>query len=366
MCYVDGHFDKRRSSVRTDKELRLALKIVLTAAAVIILSMILVKVAPIMTIFVSAIFIVYCINPLVNFLISKRIQPLLAAIVSSLIVFIALALFFYLLIPGLVEELRQLALFAMTDMLDELAGLVVQLEEIDQRFNLQLSNSFLDYYDQFTREVPVHVQHLLRGLTNFSMILISRAWVVLALAFLAFYLVQDMEKAKTNLTLLFPHIYQKEIIHILGIIDQKVGAFIRGTLLKSLFVGTLTGFGLSLLGMPFALMLGILAGGLNIILYIGPVLATIPALLLSIAPGTPSFFLVLALYIFVQILDAFVFTPVLLGKAVDLSPLTVVVVVLIGGQLMGLLGIILSIPITAILKVLLVHYYLDKNKISEN
>ncbi len=348
-----------------DKELRFSLKLALTFFAVAILIWILVKVAPIITIFVIAVFIVYCINPLVNYLISKRIKPLFAAIIASLIIFIALVVFFYLLIPGLLRELRELALFMTTDLIEDLAGLVEQAEELDQRFNLQLADSFTAYVDQFKREAPGHVQQLLKGLTSASMALISRAWIVLALAFLAFYLVQDLEKAKTNLTLLFPRIYQQEIMKILGIIDQKVGAYIRGTLMKSLFVGTLTGLGLSLLGLPFALMLGLLAGVLNIILYVGPVLAAVPALLLSIPPGTPNFFLVLALYIFVQTLDAFVFTPVFLGKAVDLSPLTVVVVVLIGGQLLGVLGIILSIPATAILKVLLFHYYLDKRKAAE-
>ena len=132
--------------------------------------------------------------------------------------------------------------------------------------------------------------------------------------------------------------------------------------MKCLFVGLLTWLGLTLLGMPFALMLGILAGAFNIILYIGPVVATIPALLLSIMPDTPNFFLVMLLYILVQILDAFVFTPVFLGKATDLSPLTILITILIGGQLMGLLGIILAIPITATLKVLLAHYYLDRRK----
>ena len=88
-----------------------------------------------------------------------------------------------------------------------------------------------------------------------------------------------------------------------------------------------------------------------------------PALLLTSSPIIPTS-LVLALYIFVQILDAFVFTPVFLGKAVDISPLTVVVVVLIGGQLAGLLGIILAVPLAAILKVLLLYYYLEKKKIT--
>jgi predicted PurR-regulated permease PerM len=192
--------------------------------------------------------------------------------------------------------------------------------------------------------------------------LVSRIWVLLALVFLVFYLVQDLDQAKQNLTLLFPQIYKENIVHLLSTIDAKVGAYIRGTLLKCLFVGLLTWLGLTLLGMPFALMLGILAGAFNIILYIGPVVATVPALLLSIMPETPNFFLILLLYIFVQILDAFVFTPVFLGKATDLSPLTVIIIVLIGGQLMGLLGIILAIPITATLKVLLVHYYLDRRK----
>ena len=79
-------------------------------------------------------------------------------------------------------------------------------------------------------------------------------------------------------------------------------------------------------------------------------------------PDTPGLLLVAFLYITVQILDAFLFTPVFLGKATDLSPLTVIVIILIGAQLMGVLGIILAIPITATLKVLLVHYYLDRRK----
>lgn len=345
-----------------DKELRFSIKLVLTAAAAVILVWILVRVAPILTIFVIAIFIVYCVNPLVVRLTNRRVHPLPAAFITSLIIFMALVFFFYLLIPGLLSELGQLASFATTELLDELTALIGQLEELDRRFNLQLAESFLEYYHQFIRQAPGHVQQLLRGLTALSMALISRAWVVLALVFLSFYLVQDLEKAKANLTLLFPRGYRKEIVHILSIIDTKVGAYIRGTLLKSVFVGALTWLGLALLGMPFALMLGILAGVLNIILYVGPILAAVPALLLCMAPGTPNLLLVLGLYLLVQAIDAFIFTPVLLGKAVDLSPLTVITVILIGGQLMGILGIVLAIPITAVLKVLLAHYYLDKNK----
>jgi len=348
-----------------DRETRLALKIVLTAAVVFIFLWSIVKLAPVIFLIIIAIFIVYTINPLVSFLISIKFRPLLAAMIASLIILVLVILLFYLLIPGLIGEMRHLTVFLTTEFIQEIPRMVTQLEELDQRFNLQLSDGFIEYSNQFIRQAPGNLQLLLRNLTTVSMGVVSRAWIVLALIFLVFYLVQDLDKARHNLTLLFPQIYKENVVHILSTIDEKVGAYIRGTLMKCLFVGLLTWLGLTMFGMPFALMLGILAGTLNIILYIGPVFATIPALLLTIMPGTPNFFLVLIIYICVQILDAFVFTPVFLGKATDLSPLTVIIIVLVGGQLLGLVGIILAIPITATLKVLLFHYYLEKRQNEE-
>lgn len=348
-----------------DRETRLALKIVLVAAAVFILIWTLVKLAPVIAIFVIAIFIVYTITPLVNFLIGIKFKPMMAAVLASFLILIIVFLFFYLLIPGLIIEMRQLMIFLTTEFIQDLPQLIAELEELDDRFNLRLTEAFIEYSDQFIRQAPANVQLLLRSLTAMSMGLVTRAWVVLALIFLVFYMVQDIGKARRNLTLLFPQIYKENIVHLLRTIDEKVGAYIRGTLMKCIFVGFLTWIGLTILGMPFALILGILAGAFNIILYIGPFAAAIPAVLLSIMPGTPSIFLVILLYIVVQILDAFVFTPFFLGKATDLSPLTVIVIVLIGGQLMGLLGIILAIPITATLKVLLDHYYLNRRKTEE-
>ncbi len=348
-----------------DRETRLALKIVLIATAVFLILWLLIQLAPVISIIVIALFIVYFITPLVNFLISIKIRPILAAMLSSILILVALFLLFYLLIPGLIVEVRELVIFFSTEFIRDLPELISYFEDLDERFNLQLTEIFIEYTDQFIRQAPGNVQQVLRYLTAVSMGLVTRIWVGLAMVFVVFYLVQELVHVRQNLTLLFPQIYKENIKHVLSTIDEKVGAYIRGTLLKCLFVGFLTWVGLTLLEMPFALMLGILAGALNIILYIGPVTATIPALLLSIMPGTPSIFLILILYIGVQILDAFVFTPFFLGKATDLSPLTVIVIVLIGGQLMGLLGIVLAIPITATLKVLLVHYYLDRRREEE-
>ncbi len=348
-----------------DREWRLALKFSLSFTAVAVLIFMIVKLAPIISILIIAIFIVYLLLPPVSFLISHKFPPILAAASAVMVLLLAMFLFFYFLVPGLFKELSELTNFITTELVGEWAEFIETISELDIRFNLQLADKLNEYHSAFSKDAPVYLQHLLKYLANFSMAFVSKAWVGLMLIFIVFYLVQDLEKTKSSLTLLAPHIYQKDVIHILGIIDQKVGSYIRGTLLKSLFVGVLTGVGLAIAGLPFAIMLGALAGIFNIVLYIGPVMAAVPGLLLSLLPGTPNFFLILAAYVAPQILDAFVFTPVFLGKAVDLSPLTVITVILIGGQLAGIAGIILAVPLSAILKVLLVDYYLAKKKHAE-
>ncbi len=348
-----------------DKDWLFALKLALSFTAVGLGLYFLIKLAPIITIFIIAIFIVYLLLPLVEFLMRHRFPPLLAAVTAVLIVLLFMFIFFYFLIPGVYGELAQLTNLFSGDFYDNAGQLFNWLKKIELRFDLKLFDLLDDYYTDFAREAPRLGQQLLKYLANFSMALVSKTWVALMLVFLVFYLIQDLDKAKSRLTMLAPQIYQENVGHILGVIDEKVGAYIRGTLLKSIFVGLLTGGGLAILGLPFALMLGVLAGLLNIILYIGPILATVPALLLTFLPGAPNFFLVLIIYLVVQALDGFVFTPIFLGKAVDLSPLTVIAVIMIGGQLGGITGIILAVPLSAILKVLLVDYYLKQNNTPE-
>ncbi len=340
-----------------DKEWRYAFKFVFAAAVVYILLNIVAKLTPIIALMAVAVLIVYALLPFANFLIKKKITPFWASIITTTALVVAIVVLFYLLIPGLILELRQLTVFVSTEYYKELLVIIHNLEE---RFGFHLSETvFGDMFD-LVGQLPFYTQRILNYLISSFMKLFSNIWIGFTLVFLVFYLIQDLEKAKSNLTHLFPGIYQREVTKVLAVIDQKVGAYIRGTFLKCIFVGLFTSLGLFLLGMPFSLTLGLLEGAFNIILYIGPVLAAIPALLLSLASGTPSFFPVLIVYVVVQALDAFVFTPIFLGKAADLSPLTVITVILVGGKLLGALGIILAIPVAAVLKVLVSDYYLKK------
>jgi predicted PurR-regulated permease PerM len=123
-----------------------------------------------------------------------------------------------------------------------------------------------------------------------------------------------------------------------------VGSFIRGSIVRCTIVGIVTGVVLAIIGMPYALLLGIIAGLFNFILYIGPYIAAVPAVLLSFSPLTPSPLIIIIVYVIIQVLDGMLLAPFVLGRIVRLKPITVIVSILAGGQLAGLLGMVLAVP----------------------
>jgi len=168
-----------------------------------------------------------------------------------------------------------------------------------------------------------------------------------------------------------PADHRPNIVRVVTAIDGAIATFFRGRLLVCLAVGTLTGVGWLSLGwfgvtVPYNLAWGALAGILNLIPFMS-VLALPPALILTYlhaaeigANWVVAMTLVLAVYLVVQAIESFVLTPVIESKASGLHPITTVIALLIGGQLAGLLGMLLAIPITSTLKSLLAEYALPE------
>ena len=156
------------------------------------------------------------------------------------------------------------------------------------------------------------------------------------------------------------------VIRIVTTIDGAISSFFRGRLLICLAVGTLTGLGWLCVGVPYNLALGGLAGMLNLIPFMS-VLAVPPAMVLTYLQATETggswvlaVSLVVAVYAAVQAIESLVLTPTIQARASGLHPVTTVIVLLIGGQLAGLLGMLLAIPITSTLKSLVAEYLLPE------
>ncbi|RMD51154.1 AI-2E family transporter, partial [Candidatus Parcubacteria bacterium] len=160
-----------------------------------------------------------------------------------------------------------------------------------------------------------------------------------------------------------PRKYQKFILNFLQEAKIKVGYWLRGQLLIMIIIGLLDYLALLILGVPFALLLGVLGGILEIVPYLGPNLAALPAVLLafSISPALAA--LVILAYFLIQQFEADFLTPKVMQKVAGLNPIISIVAIMVGYKLLGIAGGLLAIPTTVLLILFIKHWLAFRNKI---
>jgi predicted PurR-regulated permease PerM len=142
--------------------------------------------------------------------------------------------------------------------------------------------------------------------------------------------------------------------------DRTVGGFIRGQLFISFIVGVIIYLGLSILGVPLALAISFLAAIFNLVPYLGPIVGSIPAILLGFTVSPLTALLVVVVFVIANQIEAHLLAPLVLSKSTNLHPVTVLISILAGAGLLGLLGVLLAVPIVAFAKVILEEYLLKR------
>ncbi len=174
---------------------------------------------------------------------------------------------------------------------------------------------------------------------------------------IAFYILKDLTSLKKAVVNGIPHRYRGDVLALLQAIDETVGGFILGHVLVSILVGVLCAVGLYLLQIDFALLLGLVAGITNFIPYFGPVIGAVPALFIAMLKSPRHSFYVLIMYTIIQQVESGILVPAIIGDKVGLHPLAVIFILLAGGELFGLLGLLLSVPTVAIGKDLALWFW---------
>lgn len=316
------------------------------------------KISWVIQLVIISLLIVYVLSPIVEYLKEKRKIPHLFAVIVTFFCFLLTILAFIgLVIPVLQKEIREIArdlphyIIQIQDYIKEIADFLMAFD-----LGPEIMNSILSF--------STKMEPLLEEVATFSISVLSSFIDIFFILFIVFYLLYDFKNIRLMIIKLLPVQYRKSGEDIISLIDRNVGNYIAGNVVRCTIVGFLTGFVLFLVGMPYSLLLGIIAGVLNIILYIGPYIAFFPALILSFSPMTPSPVIVILIYLVVQAIDGTVLSPLLLGRAVKLKPITVIISLLVGQQLAGVLGMILSTPVAGIIRSLLEYFDHDKRKVN--
>ena len=179
---------------------------------------------------------------------------------------------------------------------------------------------------------------------------------VLALI-IGFYTLVDMPRLAKEVRALVGPKWQDEATHVGATVTRVLGGWLRGTLIQSTVVAVLITIGLYFAGVPFSLAIGVTGGLFNVIPYVGPVLTAILAAAagLTVSPATALWAAIVILA--VQQFDSLIMAPRIIGDQVDLHPLLVILAFLVGAALFGLPGVVLSVPVAAIIKGLFVYWF---------
>jgi putative permease len=305
-------------------------------------------IADLVKILIIAALIAYILDPLAVKLESRGMSRTAA----TLIIFLSLSFFltvtFILLLPALVNQISAIqkdlgpeqtaALFSRLDsfMAEKLSFLGIHNLGLSEK----LEKAMLNAGDWMISHL-LDVVGLITGLV--------------LIPFITFFLLKDGREMKKQIIRLIPNRYFEFSLNLFSKMDLQLGNFLRGQFLDALIFGSLSIFALWFLDVKYFLLIGIFAGLANLIPFLGPFAGATPAIIVSIADtgGFSSAGYIILAFVIMKLIDDTLIQPIVVARSVNMHPLLVLLAVIIGGKFFGILGMLVSVPVTGFIKVAL-------------
>ena len=309
---------------------------------------------------VLAAIIIYLLSPIVAWFERMHLPRVLGTALAYLLVLGALVGVGFLLVPVVVDQAT-----ALGDRLPDIAvslqdWLNAQLERLGSDATVSLDpdatetqRAFEDFFESNQEEVL----GVLRSVGAYAVGLIASLVGVVLAPVIAFYALVDLPRLSDGMRRLIPPRSRSEVIDVAGRITRTVGAYVRGQLLVSIFVGVATTIGLAAIGLPFWALVGLLAGVFNLVPFVGPFVGgALGALIaLTIGGGLGQAVVVVLVMVLVQQVDNHVITPNIISRTVHVHPVTILLALAVSASLFGILGMLVAIPVVAALKLVVLY-----------
>lgn len=231
------------------------------------------------------------------------------------------------------------------------------------RINSPFVDSIKPYIIDGINYLQTYVENNLGNMTSYIMIIGTSVATFLIAIVISIYLIKDSEYFLNLWKKLYHLVFRRsnigsKITYIFQVVHESFARYLRGQLLEAFFVGVLSAISLSIAGIDYAFVIGIFAGITNMIPYVGPIVGTVLAAIMGLLSGTPIkiLYAVIAMLV-VQQIDGHLLAPKIVGDSVGLHAVFIILAILIGGDVGGILGMLLAVPIAASFKVLFNNWY---------
>ena len=308
--------------------------------------------------FVLAFVTNYLLAPIVNFLERKGVPRQTAIMIPFVATGLLIGFAIYRVVPLLTQQVTMLE-SQLPKYQQDLVGLVTQTEQrfkgFFQIYNVSFSDSASAWIIARSGEVTSAIPRALSGSLT----------VLLLTPFFAFFMLQDGRQISRTVLGMVPNNIFELALRLHHQLNEQMGGFIRARFLEAAIVGIVVWLGLQVVGFPYASLLGLFAAITNLIPYVGPIIGAVPALLIAMVSGDAvlwgsmniTLVFVTSVYFFAQLIDMVFIIPLVVARIVNLHPVTVVLVIIIGAQVMGILGMVISIPVASALKLIFNAFY---------
>ncbi len=314
--------------------------------------------APVLTPFIAAGLLAYIGDPLADRLQRLRMPRTIAVVIVFLLTFLFLGLLVLLVGPLIRQQIGALfsALPAITSQIEQ-----VWLPRVAEFMNLPLGedvgvSAFLSRYSDMAGS---WAGKALSSVTSTGSMLAAAVMSLFLIPILTFYLLRDWDFILAHLAALIPESQNATVVRLAKETDDVLGAFLRGQLLVMIALAIIYSLGLGLVGIKFAAAIGVVAGLVSFVPYLGFVFGIgLASLTVALEPN-PLFLLlgVVAVFTVAQVIEGTILTPKLVGDRIGLHPVLVIFAIAAGGQLFGFFGILLALPAAAVLSVLVRFAY---------
>ncbi len=300
--------------------------------------------------FIVALIISYVLNPIVSMLGGRKVPRSIAVLLIYAFFLTCIGVILMNVIPVLIEQLEEL-----NEHMPELSMRAQSLmNSMDHKLmppsvRTGMNSWFFQMEDRLTQGITMLMDNI--GAT------INVLFNVFIVPFLIFYMLKDFEVFERTVVAYLPRSRRKAIVSVMKEIDTALGNYIRGQFIVCVIVGIFAYIGYVIIDMPYALLLASIVAVFNIVPYLGPFLGAAPAVIMASTVSVKMVLLVVIVNTLCQVLESNVISPQVVGRTLHLHPLSIIFALLVGGELAGIVGLILAVPVFAVLKVIVQHFF---------
>jgi predicted PurR-regulated permease PerM len=320
--------------------------------------------------FVVAGILFYLCRPFIFWLVKKKV-PKWLAILSAYLTVTLVFYGVYRLIGPIISDQLDLFINNIPNMVSSVVDGIRYIQENRDTFPEFIQQAIIDGSKQLETQIKNNTGNIAEGIFSiFGFIggFINTIFYLVLVPFILFYMLKDSDHFAPRVASFFKKDLQQDVLQILKETDRTISTYIQGQLIVSLCVGVLLYIGYLIIGLDYSLVLALFAMLMNVIPFLGPFLAVVPALFVALFQDPIMLVYVAIITVIAQQVEGNVISPQVMGKSLNIHPLTIIVLILTAGNLMGLLGIIFVIPLYSIVKVLVTHvlkiYRLNKQDLS--